>query len=126
MTSSPTSTEIEVVVTPHDNDVLSGRGGNVNSHPGNKRFRDYVFAQRNLYAATPRNRKPAFAKLIVNTIRNLDPPGRFLMQDKETKLWYDIGDKMAWKKTRQALREKISTLTNSMDAQPGGSTLMVR
>ena len=91
---------------PHDNDVLFGRGNFVNSHAGNLRFRTYVYAQREEYARTPKNKKPIFARLIVNTIRNdLVPPGRFLIQDKSTKLWSDVGDRKAWDKTRQALRD---------------------
>ena len=35
----------------------------------------------------------------------MQPPGRFLKQDPETKLWSDIGKKKALDKTRQALRE---------------------
>jgi len=94
------------IVYPNDNDVLSGRGNFVNAHTGNKLFRVYVNQQREHYVATCKGDKPLFAKLIVNTIRNLTPPGRFLTQDKDTKLWSDIGDRKAWDKTRQALREK--------------------
>lgn len=43
--------------------------------------------------------------MIVDEIRSLNPPGRFLKQDANTKLWYDIGEKKALDKTRQALRE---------------------
>ena len=43
--------------------------------------------------------------MIVDEIRNRTPPGRFLKQDGATKLWYDIGEKKALDKTRQALRE---------------------
>jgi len=92
---------------PHDNDVLSGRGNFANAHPGNKQFRTYINKQKENYAATIKSDKPLFAKLIVNTIRNLVPSGRFLIQDKDTKLWSDIGDKKAWRKVRQALREKL-------------------
>ena len=35
----------------------------------------------------------------------MNPPGRFLKQDPQTKLWHDIGKKAALAKTRQALRE---------------------
>eukprot|EP00555_Chaetoceros_dichaeta_P006916 CAMPEP_0198255644 /NCGR_PEP_ID=MMETSP1447-20131203/5718_1 /TAXON_ID=420782 /ORGANISM="Chaetoceros dichaeta, Strain CCMP1751" /LENGTH=580 /DNA_ID=CAMNT_0043942057 /DNA_START=118 /DNA_END=1860 /DNA_ORIENTATION=- len=101
---------------PHDNDVLSGRGNFVNGHPGNKQFRDYVHKQRDHYTATPKGDKPLFAKLIVNTIRNLIPPGRFLIQDKNSKLWSDIGDRKAWDKTRQALREKALGITDTIES----------
>ena len=32
-------------------------------------------------------------------------PGRFLKEDPETGMWYEIGDKAAFRKTGQALRE---------------------
>jgi len=101
--------ELSGIDTPQENDVLSGRGNHVNSHQGNRRFRSYVQGQKMLYDQTPKSEKPIFAKLIVTTIRNLVPPGRFLKQDAKTGLWFDIGDRKAWDKTRQALREKIST-----------------
>lgn len=91
--------------TPHDNDVLSGRGNYANRHPGNKRFRAYVSSQRELYAAAPKNEKSIFAKTIVRTIRSLQPPGRFLKRDPNTELWVDIGNRKSLLKTRQALRE---------------------
>jgi len=90
---------------PHNNDVLLGRGNYVNMHTGNKRFRYYVKMQREQYVATPKCDKPIFAKMIVSTIRNLVPPGRFLMKEKDNNLWSDVGDRKAWDKTRQALRE---------------------
>jgi len=100
---------------PHDNDVLSGRGNFVNAHPGNQRFRTYVLKQKEAYDTTCKGDKPAFSKLIVSTIRNLIPPGRFLIQEKDTKLWSDIGDKKAWNKTRQALREKPFSTGNPFE-----------
>jgi len=114
---------------PHDNDVLSGRGNFVNGHTGNKQFRDYVHKQRDHYTTTPKGDKPLFAKLIVNTIRNLIPPGRFLTQDTNTKLWSDIGDRKAWDKTRQALREKAPGIAGAIEPRivpPADDSLLVK
>jgi len=104
---------------PHDNDVLLGRGNHVNAHAGNKRFRLYVQMQRELYVATPKCDKPIFAKMIVSTIRNLIPPGRFLMLDRHTKSWSDVGDRKAWDKTRQALREKVQKISDTTSPSVG-------
>ena len=57
------------------------------------------------YIAAPKAKKPQFARMVVETIRNFDPPGRFLKQNAITQLWSDIGDKKAIDKARQALRE---------------------
>lgn len=93
------------ITNPHQNDVLSGRGNNVNLHPGNKNYRSVVLKFKNEYIAAPKSKKPQFARMVVETIRNLDPPGRFLKQDANTQLWSDIGGKKAMDKARQALRE---------------------
>ena len=60
----------------------------------------------NLGHKAPKPEKKKFARLIVDKIRNRDPPGRFLKFDETTKMWYDIGDKKALSKARQALRER--------------------
>lgn len=93
------------IISPHQNDVLSGRGNNVNLHSGNKNYRSVVQKLKNEYIAAPKPKKPQYARMVVDAIRNLNPPGRFLKQDSETKLWFDIGDKKAIDKARQALRE---------------------
>jgi len=96
--------------TATDNDVLSGRGGAVNSHPGNVRLRSIVGSMKAGYLCpkTRKLQKMQIAAAIVRTIRELDPPGRFLKEDPGTGLWYEIGDKAATRKTGQALRENSS------------------
>jgi hypothetical protein len=91
--------------TPHDHDVLSGRGNFVNYHVGNEFFRTLVRKYKLDYVQCPKPQKGKFSRIIVDEIKARDPPGRFLKQDASTKLWYDIGDKKALDKTRQALRE---------------------
>jgi len=93
------------IVTPTDNDVLSGRGKSVNGHAGNKKFRETIQRLRESYYATSKTERPLFAKMLVNEIAHLQPSGRFLKQDPVTKLWYVISDVRAWEKTRQAFRE---------------------
>jgi hypothetical protein len=95
----------EGILTPHEHDVLSGRGNFVNYHAGNEHFRALVRKHKVAYVACPKAQKGKFSKLIVDEIKALDPPGRFLKQDPVTKLWTDIGEKKALDKTRQALRE---------------------
>jgi hypothetical protein len=50
--------------------------------------------------------KSDIASMILDEIRNLDPPGRFLDKDEDLNLWFDIGDKKARYKICQSLREK--------------------
>lgn len=94
------------ITEPGINDCLFGRGGGTNHHPGNKRYRKLVEENKARYLSSKRLDKPLVAIEIINEWRALDPPGRFLKQDEETKLWNDVGEKKAREKTSQALREK--------------------
>lgn len=105
------------IVAPHDHDVLSGRGNFVNYHAGNEHFRALVRKHKMAYVACPKPQKGKFSRVIVDEIRARNPPGRFLKQDNETKLWYDIGDKKALDKTRQALREGAPELLKDLEPE---------
>eukprot|EP00594_Rhizosolenia_setigera_P000556 CAMPEP_0178943728 /NCGR_PEP_ID=MMETSP0789-20121207/2749_1 /TAXON_ID=3005 /ORGANISM="Rhizosolenia setigera, Strain CCMP 1694" /LENGTH=696 /DNA_ID=CAMNT_0020623357 /DNA_START=132 /DNA_END=2222 /DNA_ORIENTATION=+ len=97
---------------PHANDVLYGRGGGTNHHPGNKRFRAMVEKRKNDYVNSKRLDKPLVALEIIRDWRAQDPPGRFLKQDESTGLWHDVGDRKSREKTSQALREKGPSTKN--------------
>ena len=86
------------------NDVLCGRGGGTNVHPGNRRFRDLINANRRAYLNARKNDKPAISRSIVRTVRELN--GRFLKKDDKLGLWFEIGDDGAREKTSQALRQR--------------------
>jgi hypothetical protein len=103
---------------PHDNDVLYGRGGGTNHHPGNKRYRQMVEDRKMDYVTSKRLDKPLVALEIIRIWRGQDPPGRFLKANDKTGLWEDVGDKKAREKTSQALREKAPLLRQQQD---GGS-----
>jgi hypothetical protein len=91
------------VATPSDADVLAGRGNACNFHPGNEYFRALVRKHKVAYVACPKPQKGKYSRIIVDEIYIRG--GRFLKQNTTDKLWYDIGDKKALDKTRQALRE---------------------
>ena len=57
------------------------------------------------YVGCPKPQKEQFSKMIVSTIHDRQPPGRFLKQNPTTKLWHNIGAQKSLDKTRQALRE---------------------
>mmetsp|Transcript_18947 Transcript_18947/g.31379 ORF Transcript_18947/g.31379 Transcript_18947/m.31379 type:complete len:414 (-) Transcript_18947:54-1295(-) len=102
---------------PNDHDVLSGRGNFVNYHAGNEHFRALVRKHKIAYVACPKPQKGKFSRMIVDEIRNREPTGRFLKQDNDTKMWYDIGDKKALDKTRQALREGAPEILKEIDPE---------
>lgn len=96
-------------IQPHENDVLCGRGGYINSHPGNERFRELVEKRKRVYlAARFKQEKRLVANSIVSDIRDIE--GRFLAKNNNTGEWYDIGDEKARDKTSQALRENAPTI----------------
>jgi hypothetical protein len=111
------------IIHPHEHDVLSGRGNFVNYHAGNEHFRALVRKHKLEYVKCPKPQKGKFSRTIVDEVKNQIPPGRFLKQDGATKLWYDIGEKKALDKTRQALREGapeiMKEITDSGDESEG-------
>ena len=72
---------------------------------GNKLFRTWVEAKKDYYLNAKRNEKTEIAMEIVESWRDLTPPGRFLIKDDRTDLYNDAGDDMARKKTAATLRE---------------------
>jgi hypothetical protein len=93
-------------VEPHDNDVLCGRGGDINIHPGNIKFRKLVSTNKLVYLTCRFKReKRLIAERIVNDIKSQTPPGRFITKDKINGYWFEISDEKARDKTSQALRE---------------------
>lgn len=98
----------------NNNDVLCGRGGATNSHVGNRSFRQIVKQYKDKYLNAKKKEKPNVAGEIVEKIRSLDPPGRFLKKDRDTGYWLDIGDMRAKEKTSQALREGAPLIRKKM------------
>mmetsp|Transcript_34569 Transcript_34569/g.83816 ORF Transcript_34569/g.83816 Transcript_34569/m.83816 type:complete len:424 (-) Transcript_34569:2152-3423(-) len=95
---------------PHPHDVLSGRGGGINSHPGNKVFREWIRVRKEAYnLAVTKAEKAEVAHQVMNLVRNQQPPGRFLQRDPNSttgySLWVELDGNRALAKTSQALRE---------------------
>lgn len=102
--ANPVPASLEGTSVFNDADVLSGRGGGTNVHPGNRTFRDLINMHRRAYLKARKNDKPAISRAIVRSIR--DGNGRFLRKDEKTGLWFEIGDDAAREKTSQALRQR--------------------
>jgi hypothetical protein len=62
----------------HDHDILSGRGAFVNGHIGNSRLRTLALDRKIQFDSGNYTEKRALATEVVQIIRTLDPPGRFL------------------------------------------------
>jgi len=91
---------------PRPNDVLLGRRGGTNHHPGNIKFREMVGANARRYRlGDTRYGKQELVRQIIEEVHNQDPPGRFLKYDDYDDAWRVVGDKEAREKIKQALRE---------------------
>ena len=118
----------KIVVQP--NDVLCGRGGETNHHPGNVQYRSLVKAYQKLYLLAKRRDKPKIAQCIVVSVRGAG--GRFLRRIKKSALipateegpaWVDVGNTKAREKTSQALREGAPDLRENVTTTTGSSTV---
>lgn len=108
---SQDSSSSSSIHTVGSNDVLCGRGGLTNHHPGNVCFRGLVRKFQPDYLRASKRDKAGIAHKIVAIIRDLSPSGRFLKKDPNNpNEWIDIGDRKAREKTSQALREGAPNL----------------
>ena len=89
----------------HDLDVISGRGGLSNHHPGNKKFRQVVQEMKVAYRQTEtKTLKTDLSRAIVEHI--CSHGGRFVKKETDgTGRYYVLTKAEARKKTSQALRE---------------------
>jgi hypothetical protein len=101
---SPPLMDTSTVTEPKIVDVLCGRGGKVNNHPGNVIFRRVVAFNKAYYQSVHKRNRILVSQSIVQAIINHG--GRFLiMGPKGKKCWIPIDFKKAVQKTSQALRE---------------------
>ncbi|KAL3822341.1 hypothetical protein ACHAXA_002656 [Cyclostephanos tholiformis] len=85
-------------------DVVMGRGSGTQNHCGNVAYRKIVYLNKELYVTSSKFDKLKISKAIVAAIRHFG--GNFIQADERRGgLYFDIGDKRAWDKTSQALRE---------------------
>lgn len=102
---------------PHLHDILCGRGGSINSHPGNRTFRGWITQRKESYnLADTKADKTRITGEIMDQVRDQNPPGRFLHKIAYGKnecnapyttsgWWSEIDDMKALAKISQALRE---------------------
>lgn len=102
--ASPTKSPARIYVNEIlDWDVLCGRGGRSNHHPGNKRYRQVVSDMKAMYRTTEaKNLKTDLSRAIVEHVCNYG--GRFIKKDDAGR-YYVLTKAEARKKTSQALRE---------------------
>lgn len=85
-----------------ENDVLMGRGGKSNHHPGNMRYRQEIERLQESYKKTDdKDEKTKISEQLVAHVQSYG--GNFLEKDDHG--WYIINDVVARRKVSQALRE---------------------
>lgn len=91
--------------TPAPHDVLSGRGGSVNAHPGNCQFRDWISTRKTDYnLASSKQDKAVICREVISKVTDLG--GRFLAKETAGSSWWiELDDERVMAKTSQALRE---------------------
>ena len=111
--------------TPHEHDVLCGRGGGTQNHAGNVEYRALVAKNKKLYVILGKRDKNLLVDAIIKAVLSQNPPGRFLAKDTSNDTWYDIGKDKAFAKTAQALREGAPAIRISMEQNKAGLDLHV-
>jgi len=100
--------KVKEYVEPTDQDVLLGRGGRSNHHPGNKVYRERVLDLQAKYKTLSRDQKTAMSSSVVEWIQTKFG-GNFLQFDvggnSQDGPWYVVLDETARSKVSQALRE---------------------
>jgi len=86
-----------------ETDVLLGRGGLANNHPGNKAYQRQKEEMQARYLASSKEQKTIISMELVEFIHARG--GRFLKLDRRTQRWFEITDKEARRKASQTLRD---------------------
>mmetsp|Transcript_45186 Transcript_45186/g.96139 ORF Transcript_45186/g.96139 Transcript_45186/m.96139 type:complete len:357 (+) Transcript_45186:194-1264(+) len=86
------------------NDVICGRGGKANTHPGNISFREEAKKLRSWYESSSKSEKFTISSFLVDVVR--ERGGRFLKRDPDRMGgWLEADRVEVRKKASQALRE---------------------
>jgi len=93
-----------IAIDPTDDDVLFGRGGYTNSHPGNIKYRAKALELRPWYEASSKEEKYNISELLIESVKA--EGGRFLEKGKDG-LWHEVLYNGARKKASQQLRERL-------------------
>ncbi|KAL3935637.1 MAG: hypothetical protein SGBAC_008883 [Bacillariaceae sp.] len=107
-TASQGGNKRRYILKPTETDILMGRGGKSNHHPGNKRYREDISNFKKTYAQLQNKEdKTDLSRNVVDHVHNYK--GRFLALDKTLRpaCWYEITDTVARRKVSQALREDV-------------------
>lgn len=86
-------------------DVIYGRGNHLKAHPGNVYYRSLVDSLKEYYVAFSKDKKKLVSELVYESIKNQNPPGKFLAEC-HARLYTELDMADAVKKISQCFREK--------------------
>ncbi|CAB9518565.1 expressed unknown protein [Seminavis robusta] len=99
----------QTILTHHDHDILMGRGGKNNSHVGNEKLREMARAVTEVYKKASKKEKSRMAWDLIEQVKQLNPPGRFLRRIQDTGAWEEVPVSQAREKAGQCLRDAVAT-----------------
>jgi hypothetical protein len=106
---------VNLVQTPHENDILCGKEKHCIIHPGTRRYRQFIDAYQPRYReAANKNDKMEITKEIVLT---LGRTGRFLRYNKETQTYEELSHLESRDKTSHALRTACKRISKQQKAK---------
>jgi hypothetical protein len=110
--------------TLRPNDIVCGRGAPTNFHPGNQVLRELVKEYQTSYLCARRSEKPRIAIELLGAIRFRG--GRFVRRNTKTTgrsfSWVEIGEKAAYEKVCQYLRDGAPELRRQIMLATGTTT----
>lgn len=106
----------EDICVPTDDDVLFGKGGGINKHPGNKTFRQKILDYRLVYGPVyDKSDKKTKTAISLSILKEITREGaRFLEKGEDGKWRRVMNEDAARKKISQALRENRATATSKV------------
>jgi hypothetical protein len=106
----------ELIWELHTSDIVCGRGAPTNYHQGNEEFRYIVEDYQTSYLCAKRSDKPGVAFKLLEVVKSRG--GRFLKRQKASgrQAWAEVGEKQAYEKVCQALRDGAPELRRQMMA----------
>ena len=94
---------------PDNWSVICGRGKDVFSHIGNRRFRVLIDSNLDKYVnSSTKFEKSMIVVELLDIIRDASRGGGFVRQNPKTKQWFEIGDVLAREKIGQTFRKALA------------------
>ena len=102
------------LIKPTENDIVLGRGGHSNNHPGNKHFREKALELRPVYEAC--ESKEEKFRISQRLVECMEAENRRFLRKNSDGQWYEVEGNDVRKKASQALRERVR-LSESLPAE---------